>query len=149
VFDQLGIYNNNNNLVNKRFFDGIKTGRIYPPVAFGEKIPYLKGSMDFVDYNYYVRNFTKGLKSVDRNRMSPDSFYPGEGFYYPEGIYKIAKTLFSKMDMPIIITENATPTDDESFRIKYMKDHITQVHRAIEDGIPIMGYLTWSLLDNF
>ena len=34
-------------------------------------------------------------------------------------------------------------------RIRYLRDHIFQVHRAISDGVRIDGYLVWSFLDNF
>jgi beta-glucosidase len=34
-------------------------------------------------------------------------------------------------------------------RIRYLKNHIAQVHRAIEDGVPVKGYFHWSLMDNF
>jgi beta-glucosidase len=28
-------------------------------------------------------------------------------------------------------------------------DHLVEVHRAIDDGVPVQGYLHWSLIDNF
>ena len=34
-------------------------------------------------------------------------------------------------------------------RIRYLRDHIAQVHRAIAGGIPVNGYFVWSLMDNF
>jgi len=34
-------------------------------------------------------------------------------------------------------------------RIQYLRDHLTQVHRAIQDGVPVRGYFVWSLTDNF
>ncbi|MEL6983485.1 MAG: family 1 glycosylhydrolase, partial [Actinomycetota bacterium] len=37
--------------------------------------------------------------------------------------------------------------DDD--RLAYVRDHLAQVHAAVEAGIPIEGYLVWSLFDNF
>ena len=34
-------------------------------------------------------------------------------------------------------------------RIDYIHRHLRQVHRAIDDGVPVVGYLAWSLMDNF
>ena len=34
-------------------------------------------------------------------------------------------------------------------RIRYLRDHVTQVHRAIQEGIPVRGYFVWTLMDNF
>ena len=57
-----------------------------------------------------------------------------------------------------MVTENGVPVPDgvdfdgrvrDERRIRYLRDHIAQVHRAISDGIPVKGYFHWSLLDNF
>jgi beta-glucosidase len=34
-------------------------------------------------------------------------------------------------------------------RQKYLVDHLLQVHRAIDDGVPVKGYFAWSFMDNF
>jgi beta-glucosidase len=34
-------------------------------------------------------------------------------------------------------------------RIRYLRDHLLQVHRAMQAGVPVSGYFVWSLLDNF
>ena len=57
-----------------------------------------------------------------------------------------------------MVTENGVPVPDgldfdgrvrDERRIRYLKDHIAQVHRAIADGVPVKGYFHWSLMDNF
>ncbi len=57
-----------------------------------------------------------------------------------------------------LITENGAPMTDTSRengrvvdhdRLDYIRDHLLELHRAIEDGCPVEGYLVWSLLDNF
>ena len=37
--------------------------------------------------------------------------------------------------------------DDD--RIEYLRDHLEQAHRAIQDGVDLRGYYVWSLMDNF
>ena len=58
----------------------------------------------------------------------------------------------------IIITENGIPVPDgvdfdgrvrDERRIRYVRDHLKQVHRAISEGVPVKGYFHWSLMDNF
>ncbi|MNJ44156.1 Beta-glucosidase A [compost metagenome] len=34
-------------------------------------------------------------------------------------------------------------------RIKFLESHVAELERAIESGVNLKGYLTWSLMDNF
>lgn len=67
---------------------------------------------------------------------------------YPEGIYHVLKKL-KKYNKPIYITENGTADNDDDIRENFIKDHLFYIHRAIEEGVDVRGYLHWSLLDNF
>ncbi len=58
----------------------------------------------------------------------------------------------------IYITENGCSSDDQiapdghiydSDRVMYLRNYLTQLQRAIADGIPVKGYFLWSLLDNY
>lgn len=57
----------------------------------------------------------------------------------------------------IIITENGCANKEESeesgkndtFRVEFLHGYITEVCKAINEGVPVKGYFVWSLLDNF
>jgi len=57
----------------------------------------------------------------------------------------------------IIVTENGAAFHDElkegrvdNFeRVQYLKDHMAQVLRARQQGVPVYGYFVWTFLDNF
>ncbi|WP_280217326.1 glycoside hydrolase family 1 protein [Nocardia neocaledoniensis] len=49
----------------------------------------------------------------------------------------------------IVITEHGVATDDDTERIEYLREGLRAVHRLIGDGLPITGYVHWSLLDNW
>ena len=59
------------------------------------------------------------------------------------------------MRIPIMVVENGLGTYDKledgrihnKYRIDYLDKHIQQLELAIEDGVDIIGYLTWSALD--
>jgi beta-glucosidase len=51
--------------------------------------------------------------------------------------------------LPIYITENGFPTEDDRERRSYVLRHLWQMHRAISDGADVRGYLHWSFTDNF
>ncbi|MFH1956458.1 MAG: family 1 glycosylhydrolase, partial [Patescibacteria group bacterium] len=46
-------------------------------------------------------------------------------------------------------TENGIADAKDKKREKFIKDHLYWIHKAIQEGIDIKGYLYWSLLDNF
>ena len=60
-------------------------------------------------------------------------------------------------ELPLVITENGAAFDDvmidgalhDAKRVDYLRRHFTAVHRAMQRGVDVRGYLVWSLLDNF
>lgn len=50
---------------------------------------------------------------------------------------------------PVIVTENGLNTPDDSRRAAYIPAALAGLHAAISDGVPVLGYMHWSLLDNF
>ncbi|MDR2931089.1 MAG: beta-glucosidase [Propionibacteriaceae bacterium] len=61
-------------------------------------------------------------------------------------------------DIDLIVAENGAAMPDtvdehgeihDADRTDYLKTHIGAVGDAIEKGVPVTGYFTWSLLDNF
>jgi beta-glucosidase len=61
-------------------------------------------------------------------------------------------------DVPLVITENGAVFGDtagpdgrvhDGRRIEFVHDHLAAVHDAIAQGVPVLGYCHWSLMDNF
>lgn len=50
---------------------------------------------------------------------------------------------------PVIVTENGLNTPDDTQRAAYIPAALAGLHAAIADGVPVLGYMHWSLLDNF
>jgi beta-glucosidase/6-phospho-beta-glucosidase/beta-galactosidase len=46
-----------------------------------------------------------------------------------------------------IVNRNGIVDDDN--RVDYLHQYLIQVQEAIQAGVPVIGYLVWSLLDNF
>jgi beta-glucosidase len=55
-------------------------------------------------------------------------------------------------DVPILVTENGAafrePLHDER-RVHFLLDHLAALHDAMDQGVRVLGYCHWSLLDNF
>ncbi len=67
---------------------------------------------------------------------------------YPRGLGIVLKD-FSRFGVPLFITENGIATEDDRQRCSYLVDHLQQVATARRDGIDLLGYLHWTLMDNF
>lgn len=113
-------------------------------------------AMDFIGINYYSRNLVDargwGIKNLlldtcshnhkplEKNSLGWD--------IYPEGLSDILIKL-KKYNLPVLITENGICTDNDNQRWEFIRKHIEQLHKAMEHGVKVIGYLYWSLLDNF
>jgi beta-glucosidase len=46
-----------------------------------------------------------------------------------------------------VLTQDGQVYDSD--RIMYLRNYMTQLQRAVSEGVPVKGYFLWSLLDNF
>jgi beta-glucosidase len=83
-----------------------------------------------------------------RNDPGLDNYF---GEIYPEGIYRILKTVYRRTrgNKPFYITENGFSDAEDNRRPRAILEHLAMIHRAISEGIPVRGYLHWTLVDNF
>jgi beta-glucosidase len=51
--------------------------------------------------------------------------------------------------VPLMVTENGIGTDDDAQRVDYVRTALEGVLACLADGIDVLGYTYWSLLDNF
>lgn len=130
-----------------------------------------EGDMDTIcqKIDFYGLNFYNGLfDDVDVMRQKKELEKEGkEGGNYQdlpethtEVLGDVLNMLVDKyhLDIPIYITENGLPQTDspdvesilnDDERIEYVKNVLTYLHQAIENGADVRGYYLWSLLDNF
>jgi len=67
---------------------------------------------------------------------------------YPQGLYKLLISL-KEYNLPILITENGICTEDDDLKWDYIREHLEQVNKSIREGVNVLGYIYWSLIDNF
>jgi beta-glucosidase len=113
-------------------------------------------SLDFIGVNYYTRNLVDvekwGFKNlvfdVCRKNHHPLKKNSLGWDIYPEGLYNILLRL-KKYNLPIMITENGICTQDDNERWNFINAHLKNIHRTMEAGVKVLGYIYWSLMDNF
>ncbi len=120
--------------------------------------------LDLLGVNYYSRAVVKHAARVpilQAEEVHPEgNEYSGMWEIFPEGLHallvRIQNDYQPKCEM--MVTENGIPVPDgvdidgrvrDERRIRYLKNHLRQVQRAIQDGVPVKGYFHWSFMDNF
>lgn len=106
----------------------------------------LAGKIDYIALNHYGRSKLRGwgLNLVNENKVMSDLGWE----VYPQSIYTALITL-RKYQLPILITENGVADKEDRIRGWFLKEILNNVSRAIKNGTNVIGYLHWSLLDNF
>ena len=114
-------------------------------------------TMDFLGINYYSRVVVSAGEPFDVHRSGlPITDMGWE--VYPEGLTDLLLRLHRDYAVPpIFVTENGGAFKDDwvdgrvhdADRTDYIASHIQAVGAALGQGVPMAGYMVWSLLDNF
>ena len=130
-------------------------------------------TVDFLGVNYYQPMRV----SAPRYAPNPDSPMLFEQFYepyvmpgrkinphrgweiYEQGLYDIAQNIKENYgNIEWLLTENGMGVEGEKkfrqngeiqddYRIDFVKDHLRELHRAIQEGANCKGYLMWTFID--
>ena len=105
----------------------------------------VRGQLDFVALNFYYTNYVHGI--VMKNPKQPVNDL---GWYMePANIRPMARELYRRYKKPILITENGVPDFGDENRSWWIQETMQALSQGLQDGIPLIGYMYWSLLDNF
>ncbi len=99
-----------------------------------------------------------GVQNYTRTRMDASGSLPvPEGAeltqmdyeFYPEALGHVIRKVAQDFKGTLLVTENGIATDDDSRRVAFIEAALEGVKSCIADGIPVKGYMYWSLMDNF
>lgn len=159
--------------LNRWYLDPIFRGE-YPQAVLeivGDELPEIESGdfdlinqpLDFLGLNYYFRMVASHAPGEGHLEVRAEHG-PGEktafGWeVYPEGYLETMARMHQEYGVEkLYLTENGAAYDDEVSpdgqvhdpkRIEYLQQHLAQVLRALEAGVPVKGYFLWSLMDNF
>jgi len=139
---------------NQAILTALTKGRWTLPVGLGLAWK-LRGTLDWIGLNYYTRDlvafdptqrqtlFSRRLHADDAELLDG-----GYGEFYPKGLFRCLQRL-ARLGLPIYVTENGIPDNDDDQRPRYLLTHLHQMWHAIQLCYPVMGYYHWTLVDNF
>lgn len=74
----------------------------------------------------------------------------------PIGLRTTLNKIYDRYQKPVFVSENGLGTKDiltddfkihDEYRIKYLQEHFAQIDEAIKDGVNILGYMMWGIVD--
>ena len=122
------------------------------------------GALDFVGLNVYQPEYARADDSkagyaVERRPTSYPHMASPWLFIGPEAIYWAVRSVTELWNpKALYITENGCSAEDyqdaagrieDTDRVMYLRNYLTQLHRAVAENYPVKGYFLWSLMDNF
>ena len=69
--------------------------------------------------------------------------------FYPQALANVLRAVAKDFHGDLLITENGIGTGDDTRRVEFIRQALAGVQDCLAEGLPIKGYLHWSLLDNF
>lgn len=149
-------------LNNRWWMDPILAGK--PVWAYGiyhsrkQDMKQIHQPLDFAGINVYTAyNYTGWGKDKKKDLSQYRKTYLD---WVIDGrvMYWTAKFVYERYGIPIMVTENGMANDDkldingevnDQIRIDYMDEYLLALKKAMEEGVPVIGYQHWSLMDNF
>lgn len=118
--------------------------------ARGQKLP----SVDLIGINYYSRDVFTMKWLPPKLTVGPGGGSESDSGteIYPPGIEDSLQAVWQRYGLPVLVTENGVidSNDHDAQRAQFLDDHIAYLQKARNvDHIPVIGYLYWSLVDNF
>lgn len=98
-----------------------------------------------------IQSYTS--QPVDANGPVPHPPHPDNTLtgwaYRPDALAINLRRVWELKGLPLLVTENGIATDDDERRIAYVTGALSGLKAAVADGVEVLGYCYWSLLDNY
>ena len=98
-----------------------------------------------------VQNYERKLWG-DKGPLPPppgsETGYMGSEVYAPS-LAGAVRYAHAASGVPIIVSEHGVGTSDDNVRARLIPAALAGLKQAMADGVPVIGYVHWSLIDNF
>lgn len=124
-----------------------------------------ENTVDFISFSYYMSLLAAededGLEMTAGNTIiggkNPYLKVTDWGWTVdPVGLRISLIELYDRYQKPLMIVENGMGAKDEvtkdgsihdEYRIEYFRSHISEMKKAVEDGVELIGYTSWAPID--
>jgi 6-phospho-beta-glucosidase len=131
----------------------------------GDEIILKDGTVDFYTFSYYMTSCI--ANDVGKEKRAGGNLFGGVknphletsdwGWQIdPVGLRYTLNEVFDRYQIPVMIVENGLGAHDtvekdgsihDTYRIEYLRKHILEIEKAIQDGVDVIGYTPWGCID--
>lgn len=113
---------------------------------YGEWLEAARGD-DFIGVQNYERNIWDANGKVQPPPGGLRNFRGAE--VYAPSLAGAVRYAHQATGIPVFVTEHGVGNNDDSVRAALIPAALRELKAAMDDGVPVLGYLHWSLLDNY
>lgn len=144
---------------NSLYMDPIGLGKASPMMRrylSAEDLKIISEPMDFVGVNVYQPSngmlSKKAYEAENHPKTSLGWVVDGRCLYWTVRQY------WERYHLPVMVTENGMAASDtvspdgkchDPERVRFLDEFLSNLKRAADEGIPVLGYQHWSIMDNF
>lgn len=129
----------------------------------------LRHTVDYVSFSYYMSKctaadcsqYSKGAGNLTSGVKNPYLQESEWGWQIdPSGLRYTLNYFYDRYQKPLFIAENGLGAVDtliedgegsftvnDDYRIEYLKNHLIEVEKALDEGVDVMGYAAWGCID--
>ena len=123
-----------------------------------------ENTVDFVSFSYYA-SLVVSEEGAKKEKVSANLLVGEKNPYLkqtpwgwqidPVGLRFSLNQLYDRYRLPLFVAENGMGTLDQleeetvcdDYRISYIRAHIREMEKALEDGVEVLGYTYWGCID--
>jgi beta-glucosidase len=141
--------------------DGLRALGEAAPKFTAEEMAMIREPLDFLGLNIYNGYRCRRAEDGGVQKLSAPAGHPKTQLGWnvmPAALRWGARFAHERSKLPIVITENGMASHDwvdrdgavhDPQRIDYLARYLAELRQATADGVPVIGYFAWSLMDNF
>lgn len=134
-----------------------------PVTAYGiyrsrqKDMPQIQCKLDFLGVNVY-QPFQEGSWGNEPATGDPERLTCMGWHIDGRCLYWTIRFMHERYGLPVMVTENGMADRDtvaadgavhDEKRIRFIREYLAGVKRAVQEDIPVLGYQYWSIFDNF
>jgi len=98
-----------------------------------------------------VQNYTRERYDADGHVPPPEDAILSQMDMevYPASLANTVRYAHEQSGVPILVTEHGVASEEDSLRSSFIPAALGALKAVMDQAVPVMGYLHWTLLDNF